>query len=144
MSVKSGSLRFFIVFSCLAMLFGCNGEGEDENPANDLIGAWTVNFIEFIDCEDPSDNQQDANIICTSTDCRKYEFKSDGVFSAIDIYDSDRDVETGTYVVDGSQLSITIDNETIALSYTIEDNTLSMKGTEPDSGCIFEIRLVKD
>ncbi len=123
---------------------GCNGSNEDESPGSDLVGLWSITFIELTDCEDPSENQREADIICTDTDCRKYEFKSDGVFLAIDIYGSDRDVETGTYSVDGSQLSITLDNETSAVTYTIESNTLTIKGTEPELGCSFEIRSVRD
>lgn len=144
MSVKAGNVSFLAIIISLIVFTGCNGNNEDESPGSDLLGLWSVTFIGLTDCDDPADNQQDVGIICTSTDCRKYEFKSDGVLSVIDIYGSDRDVETGTYSVDGNQLSITIDNETGTVTYTIDNNTLTMQGREPDVGCSFEIRAARD
>lgn len=140
-------LKFFQVLIVALLCIGitaCDNEGES-SPQDDpsaLVGVWNVAAAVTANCTDASENGSFA-LICTATDCLSVEFKSDGTFVGTELEDGVTFTENGTYSVSGDQLTITQGGMAEVATFSIDGNTLTLSGNEPETGCDVTTSLTK-
>jgi hypothetical protein len=118
----------FLILNILLFTFSCS-EDEDSNP---LLGTWTQTSVLASGCTDPSDNGSSSSV-CSSTECFKIIFKSNGQGSTEDIVNGIAYKESFTYSVSGNTLTIATAPD--VKSYEINGSILTIFQEETVTGC---------
>ncbi|MBO3698592.1 DUF5004 domain-containing protein [Roseivirga sp. E12] len=114
-----------------------------EDDGSELVGVWTVTSAVAANCDDANENGS-FGTVCTTTDCLKVEFKSDGTFVSTDLEDGVTVNNNGTYSVSGDQLTITEGMDVQVATFEIQNGTLTLQGNETETGCDVATTLAKD
>lgn len=143
---KMKTLKRIISLLLLTLFFSaCDNEPSD-TPADDgseLVGVWTVASAVSANCDDPDENGSFV-AICTTTDCLKVEFKSDGTFVSTDLEDGVTTNNNGTYTASGNQLTLTEGMDVQVATFEVDNGTLTLQGNETETGCDVSTTLTKD
>lgn len=139
------NLLFFALIS--ALLFTSCGGDEDS-----VVGNWVAVSTESISCDDPILNIASSDFSsepCTSNSpdgCiyASYTFTETMLttvisFSFFNVVESEMD--SGTYTIDGDQLTVCLDGECDPATYSIDGNTMTIVATDPDDGCVTTLVL---
>jgi len=139
------NLLFFALLSAL-LFTSCGGDGDS------VTGTWIAVSTESTSCDDPDDNQDSADFSsepCTANSpdgCiyASYTFTETTLttaisFSIFGVLDSETD--SGTYTIDGDQITVCLDGECDPATFSIDGDTLTIVATDPDDGCVSTLVL---
>jgi len=119
--------------------------------ADDVIGTWNAKSTVNTNCTDPSDNGSFTfdDMGCTSffgiETCLSFEITEAGGFNTITTAtngtDSNTETEPGTYVLDGDNVTITVDGVVSTGTVSIDGDLMTIVGN--DGECDFTITATR-
>lgn len=129
--MKRVTYLLLISIFCQLVLSSCNDN--DNDKVNPIVGTWTLTSSTQVDCDNP-DNEGTETYTCTSTDCQKVTFTTDGKYTDEEIVGGVTETQNGTYTLSGNQI-ITCDatDDCGVVTYTVSGDTLTI--TLRDAGC---------
>jgi Lipocalin-like domain len=132
--------RAFILFAYCIILFSACNKDDSEPLSNSIVGDWVITRSTLKDCDDPMFDSSES-VPCTSTDCVKFNFESDGTFAIQSIEDGDLTTEHGTYTVADGKLTL-CDTPTICedpIIFSVTGATMTMTFPDILLGCTLVI-----
>lgn len=113
--------------------YSCSDDDEGGSSISLEGTLWIENSITTTGCTDPDDNETDISN-CDSNECFTIQL-SDGVITSTELEGGSTEVETGTYVISGNTLTVTIGGIILEINFQISGNTLTISFVDPFDGC---------
>ncbi len=150
------NFKFSILFFALVTitLFSC----KDDDPS--LEGSYTTTSIVTTGCNEPQDNGTDTygeNGLCetlssTIEECEveKINFTNGVVTVTTNYYvngvlaPAETEVINGTYVVDGDNITLTIDGDITTGTLSIRSNSMTLVTSPASDNCVITINADRD
>ena len=129
--------NYLIPFFFLALfMVSC---GDDDDGANiSLEGTlWAETSFSTTNCDDPLDNETSTSD-CSATECYTIRL-SGGTITLVDKEDGIEYTETGSYTIIGNIITVELDGETLAVTFAIVGNQLTLSFDDPFSNCTTSI-----
>jgi hypothetical protein len=128
------------LLSMILFLYSCDDDGNN-NKLNKLVGTWASTYVEFSNCDDPTDDIQVIDGMCGTVPCLVLAINSDGIYSVVINFDVIPETEAGTITISGNTIEICegggVDCQTF--SYSVDGNTLTMVSSDDcDLDLIFD------
>ena len=139
--------RFQLYLSgCLlaAVMIFSNCDGDDpegtNEPSNELIGTWSLADLTTSNCAKAFNNGTEE-VECSPTDCITWEFKEGGLLETTDVFEDETAVATGTYSIDGDDLTVSLDGETNTGTFSVDANRFIYNLREEEFDCDVAVRF---
>lgn len=136
---------FLVLSTCLLVSCG---------DSDSLVGTWVVSANSFTSCDDPDDNETFTGFSaepCTAQSadgCGYTAFTfTDTAISTVSNFTIagmvQSDAESGTYTIEGDQITVCIGGECDPATFSIDGDVMTLVITDPSDGCVNTISANK-
>jgi len=121
-----------VFFLGLVLMFAsCD---DDENIPK-IVGIYTLTEESVSGCNDPLENVTEPKT-CTASDCTTLTLSGDGTFSEVEIDNGVTTTDSGTYVVNGTQITFTYPGDSDVAEFTLNSGNLVLTYPADGDGCV--------
>lgn len=135
-TMKEVIYALFIFSGSILLLSACSDENGDELS---LIGAYTLSEESVSGCVDPANDGTEAKT-CTATSCETLTISGDGTFSVIEVDNGATTTVSGTYALNGSQITFTTvsgtTTDTDIATYALSGSSLILTFEKDSDSCV--------